>query len=340
MEDTLFFEDIFKPLVEEVQEIEIVYDYIVGFYKDDSYLTYEIKTINGKYPFSFKRKIQSLGKEGLTILNEELKRTPFEHRIGFLEEIKEELVDLKSIVEDEEMIIEESEWGPREVHKFKAFRNSKLLPFSEERTKGSKKSILRKASEYVESYTEAIDEIARKIDFLINHIELLPEPKEVIKDKNTIRIFYSWQSDRNESKKSIWKALNELEKELKKEGKTLIIESDSREMPGSQDIPNNLFRKIMECDIFIADVIFVGLNIYKDETGGLKKMPNSNVMIELGFAAGVLGWDRVIIVLDTRYFRIEELPFDIRQRTICWYDSAYDNLNNKLKSFVRTMIEK
>lgn len=125
-----------------------------------------------------------------------------------------------------------------------------------------------------------------------------------------------------------------------KEGRQkIIIESDSRGVAGSQDIPNTLFSKIKECDIFIADVNFVGINTYKDEKSGLKKLPNPNVMIELGYAAGVLGWDRIILILDTHFFRIEELPFDIRQRTICWFNSAYpEKLNSKLKSFVKTII--
>lgn len=64
-------------------------------------------------------------------------------------------------------------------------------------------------------------------------------------------------------------------------------------------------------------------------------------MIELGFAAGILGWDRIILILDTNTNKIEELPFDIRQRTICWYNSASpDSLSSKLKSFLSLIIDK
>lgn len=219
MEEELQFEDIFELLIEEVKEIEIVYDYVIKYYKDDSYATYEIKKINGEYPYSFNSKIKKLGKEGLTTIKEKLNYVDYEDRTYYLQELKEELLGLKYGVEDKVIVYDESEYGPREELTFKSFKKTKLIPFNEERQNGHDKSILRKASEFVEVYLDTIDNVANKIEFLINQIELLPEPKNVIKDKNTIQIFYSWQSDKDVSRRIIWKALNSVEKDLKKEGK-------------------------------------------------------------------------------------------------------------------------
>ena len=43
-------------------------------------------------------------------------------------------------------------------------------------------------------------------------------------------------------------------------------------------------------------------------------IPNSNVTLEMGFAAGALGWERVICVMNEHYGRREDQPFDVRNR--------------------------
>lgn len=272
MDEALMFEDIFKSLIQETKEIELVYDYVLRYNKDDSYAEYNIRKLNGESPFSFKGKIQKLGKEGLATLNAETSKLDYENRIEYLEEIKEGLLGLRyDVVKDDVLVYEENEYGLREEHHFKSFRNPKIIPFSTERQNGDKKSILFKASDYAKEYLEAIEEIARKIDFIINQMELLPEPKNAIKDKNTVRVFYSWQSDKEAPKKLIRKALGNITKDFKSKGKTIIVESDSRGIPGSQDIPNTLFSKIEKSDVFIADVNFVGSNTYKDAHIHIKK---------------------------------------------------------------------
>ena len=64
-----------------------------------------------------------------------------------------------------------------------------------------------------------------------------------------------------------------------------LIESDMRGVPGSQDIPNTLFKKIEDSDIFLADVNLLNKSLFRDNNYS----PNSNVLIELGYAASKLG---------------------------------------------------
>lgn len=331
--DELFFEDIFKDLIEAVAMIEIEYDYTETYYKEQSYVQYEIKKINGEYPTSFESKIKKLGKQALQLLNEELKTVDYEFRISFLESIKVEVLGLKDIIKDDKIVYEENEYGPREEHNFRSFKDATIKPFNEKRTGGHKQSILAKASPYAVRYSAAIDEIANKISFLINQIELLPEPKSAVKDKNTITIFYSWQSDIDEDRRLIWKVIRKIEEYFKTQGKTLKVESDSRGVPGSQDIPNTLFTKIAASDIFIADVYLAYKGIIREDN----LSPNPNVLIELGFAAAKLDWDRVIQVYNSTIYRIEQLPFDIRQRSIVWYKSETE-LFDKLKFAISEII--
>ena len=89
--EELFFEDIFKELIEATSKIEIEYDYTERYFKEESYVEYDIRKINGEYPSGFKYKIQKLGKEGLKLLNDELKRVDYEFRVSFLESIKVEV---------------------------------------------------------------------------------------------------------------------------------------------------------------------------------------------------------------------------------------------------------
>jgi hypothetical protein len=45
-----------------------------------------------------------------------------------------------------------------------------------------------------------------------------------------------------------------------------------------------------------------------------KDLSNPNVLIELGYAAALLGWDRVVLVLNKHYGSPERLPFDLKFR--------------------------
>jgi hypothetical protein len=48
-------------------------------------------------------------------------------------------------------------------------------------------------------------------------------------------------------------------------------------------------------------------------TGNEKKVSNPNVLIELGYAARSIGWERTILVLNTESGEADALPFDVLQ---------------------------
>ena len=45
-----------------------------------------------------------------------------------------------------------------------------------------------------------------------------------------------------------------------------------------------------------------------------KRVPNPNVSLEMGYAAGRIGWDRIICVMNEAYGERKDLPFDVRNR--------------------------
>lgn len=134
-----------------------------------------------------------------------------------------------------------------------------------------------------------------------------------------MNIFYSWQSwkdtrnNRYFIEEAIKKAIKQLKREDQLDQREFEFDQATSGMTGSPDIADVVFRKIRESDLFVGDITPVA-------GGDGHKVPNPNVLIELGYAASELGWERVICVANTAYGRVEELPFDIRQHRITLYE--------------------
>ena len=151
-----------------------------------------------------------------------------------------------------------------------------------------------------------------------------------------ITIFYSWQSDlaNSDNRNFIQSCIDAAVKSLRD---TVCIEADrdTKGAFGSPDIANTIFEKISQCDIFIADVSIINSEQYiKNENGEFIKIqklsPNPNVLLELGYAAGVIGWDNTICIMNEDYGLPDQMPFDLEHRRLTCY-----SLKNKEKSEVR-----
>lgn len=108
-------------------------------------------------------------------------------------------------------------------------------------------------------------------------------------------------------------------------------------MTGSPDIVQTIFSKIDECDVFVADVTSVAtyhpLDKDGNETDRLKATPNANVMIELGYATKVVGWDNIICIMNDDYNHDGEIPFDIEHHRLTHF-----SLSGKEKAEVRKQL--
>lgn len=122
-----------------------------------------------------------------------------------------------------------------------------------------------------------------------------------------INIFYSWQSDLPgaETRNFIQSCIDAAVKTLKD---TVYVEAnrDTRGNYGSPDITNVIFEKIQQCDIFVADVSIINSEHYELNENGeyvqiQKLSPNPNVLLELGYAAGVIGWENIICIANEDY---------------------------------------
>lgn len=157
------------------------------------------------------------------------------------------------------------------------------------------------------SVKDAIDEITRL--------------QELIRTQCNARyhygVFYSWQSDSNSTynRNFIEKALENAIKEVDNKisgGPLIALDKDTRDIPGSPDITPTILQKIDRSVCFVADVTPI-------TTVDGKRIPNPNVMFELGYALSTLGYERVIIVCNTIHCDPKELPFDLGLKRVMSY---------------------
>ena len=117
-------------------------------------------------------------------------------------------------------------------------------------------------------------------------------------------IFYSWQSDlsNNTNRGFIESAIEKAVKYIGKDENFEIepsIDRDTKGAPGAPNISQTILKKIQACDVFIADISIVT----GDKEKGYRLSPNPNVLIELGYAISILGWDKIILICNDSYFK-------------------------------------
>lgn len=142
--------------------------------------------------------------------------------------------------------------------------------------------------------------------------------------KKEFKVFFSWQADlpSNQTKSFIEECIATAKKTLP-DSIELIPDEATRNRFGSPDIMDSIYEKISECDLFIADVSIVGeytpLKNKDEEDNEIKYFPNPNVLLELGYASGIISWDRCICFANTKYGELGKLPFDLNHRRITGY---------------------
>jgi len=136
------------------------------------------------------------------------------------------------------------------------------------------------------------------------------------------KVFYSWQSDLPNpcNRGFIQTALEAAAKTLRADDSIKVepvIDRDTAGVAGSPDIGRTILKKIDEAQAFVADVSIIG------KFAG-RPSPNPNVLFELGYAWKTLAESRVIMVMNTAFGALEQLPFDLRMKKIIHYNSPSD----------------
>ncbi|MGO8899745.1 MAG: TIR domain-containing protein [Isosphaeraceae bacterium] len=137
------------------------------------------------------------------------------------------------------------------------------------------------------------------------------------------KVFYSWQSDSGSetNEKLIRRCLSRAISDLNDSSEfgTLRIEIDeaTRDMSGSQNIPLTILNQINACDAVFADLTPTA------STLDGSKVPNPNVVFELGYAVALLGWPRVVILFNRELGTFPgDLPFDFDRHRASDYSAT------------------
>lgn len=157
------------------------------------------------------------------------------------------------------------------------------------------------------------------------------------------KVFYSWQSDLPEksNRHAIWESLKKAKKTLNCDSWTIEPDQATRGETGSPRIFGTILKKIKQSDVFVCDVSLT--NSVCSCLNGImpvKKTPNPNVMIELGYALSIIGWERVIMLFNTEYGIVADLPFDIRDRLIHQYQCTDENIKEVIPNLSGALASK
>jgi hypothetical protein len=146
-----------------------------------------------------------------------------------------------------------------------------------------------------------------------------------------MKVFWSWQADtpgktgRHFVREALAEAIAALKEpedveEPSERGtrEALHLDHDRQGVPGSPDLVPTIFRKIDQAAVFVADVTLVAQMQDGAPKGGEastpKKLINSNVAIEYGYAVRALGDESILMVQNTYYGDRAELPFDLKHK--------------------------
>lgn len=111
---------------------------------------------------------------------------------------------------------------------------------------------------------------------------------------------------------------------LRERGITLEIDKSTMGESGMPSITETILRKIDRSDIFVCDLTPV-IEFTKTTDGGqqeTKQLPNSNVLVELGYAMSSIGLNYVIPLAHRGTWNANQLPFDINHHRIAVFTSS------------------
>lgn len=143
-----------------------------------------------------------------------------------------------------------------------------------------------------------------------------------------MKVFWAWQSDTprkigrffvrdvlNAAIKQLRDDLEVVEPTEREVRDALDLDHDRKGVPGSPDLARTILEKIEAAAVFVADVTPVGVvsrgDKDRDDERPPKKLINSNVAIELGYALSIHGDRFLLMVMNSHYGTRADLPFDV-----------------------------
>ena len=180
-----------------------------------------------------------------------------------------------------------------------------------------------------------------------------------------MKVFWSWQSDtpgkigRHFVRNALLAAIEDLKSTAdldEPEREAIHLDHDRKDVPGSPDLAATIFAKIEASVAVVVDVTPVGLGSDKLLSTGVavspRKIMNPNAAIELGYALGKHGSDRLLMVCNEHFGARQDLPFDLAHKagpiffrlapdaSRAEINKAADYLKGSLKEALKPMLTK
>ena len=137
----------------------------------------------------------------------------------------------------------------------------------------------------------------------------------------SIKIFFSWASEHDSTKRFILNILERVKQKLLVENICVEINESTANIVGFVRIEDIILKRIEECDFFVADLTPIPVEKWN------KPITNSNVSFELGYMIGRHGVDRVFGMCNTKYLSnpASDLPFDFSHNRVMRISSKGTN---------------
>jgi hypothetical protein len=141
-----------------------------------------------------------------------------------------------------------------------------------------------------------------------------------------MKVFWSWQSDTlgKIGRHFVRNVLEEAIKDLKEQAEIeaaqrdgfsgLHLDQDRKGVPGSPDLARLILEKIDQSAVVVADVTPIGAVQGSRRGKRQKKLINSNVAIEVGYALRAHSDRALLMVLNEHYGDRADLPFDLQSK--------------------------
>ena len=115
----------------------------------------------------------------------------------------------------------------------------------------------------------------------------------------------------------------------------LLVDRDTQHVPGSPLIFDTILDKIQKAVIFVLDLTFVG-------TRAMEARPQSNVLLEYGYALNQHGHRRIIAVMNSAYGEPtqENMPFNLGHRRFPIRYTLHGDATDETRKTVRDSLSK
>lgn len=160
-------------------------------------------------------------------------------------------------------------------------------------------------------------------------------------DSGDMKVFWSWQADTHgktgrhfvksclaDAITAVVQATVDVDEPDREESRAIELDQDRMGVVGHPGLADTIFAKIAAAWVFVADVTLVAElkgESTEDNPDGIKKLVNSNVAIEYGYAVGNLTDAAILLVMNTYYGPRAKLPFDLSHKVApCRYRLAPD----------------